>query len=70
MQEKPKLTPREAKKMLETQWGKRFVCPQCGSTRVKRIIKPEYISDRTVTVDHKCKSCGWAAASTLNIVYE
>lgn len=53
---------------MKTWRGKRFFCPKCNSSRVKLIIKPEYIKEDTVTVNYKCRSCGWGAMHTLSIV--
>lgn len=71
--EKPKetkLTPKKAKKILLRGLGKNFSCPRCCSRRVKQKINCDSITERTVTVHLQCKKCGWAAMSTLNIVYE
>jgi len=55
---------------MKTWRGIRFFCPECNSSRVKLIIEPDYISESTVTVRYKCKSCGWGAMYTLSIVKE
>ena len=50
--------------------GIRFLCPKCNSSRVKLIIEPEYIKEDMVTINYKCKRCGWGALFTLSIVKE
>jgi predicted RNA-binding Zn-ribbon protein involved in translation (DUF1610 family) len=53
---------------MKTWMGTKFICPKCNSSRVKLIIKPEYIKEDMVTVNYKCPSCGWGALFTLSIV--
>jgi len=55
---------------IKTWKGIRFICPECNSSRVKLIIEPEYISESTVTINYKCRSCGWGSLYTLSIVKE
>lgn len=64
----PKLTPRQAKKMIKANWGRNYSCPQCCSKRLKLIIEPEGITDTTITEETKCKECGWSKRTTLNLV--
>lgn len=64
----PKLTPRQAKKMIKAKAGKNYSCPQCCSKRIKHIINPDDITDTTLSEEIKCKKCGWSKITTLNLV--
>jgi transcription elongation factor Elf1 len=70
------LYPRKVREMvinassirMKTWTGTKFICPKCNSSRVKLIIKPEYIKEDMVTVNYECGNCGWGALFTLSIV--
>ena len=75
--------PKKVKKLVrdsspfgvKTWRGIKFSCPKCNSNRLKLIIRPESIGPEsitgsTVTVNYKCKRCGWGAMYALSIVRE